>query len=383
MGAGVNVDLGAGTASDGQGGTDTISNIERARGSQFNDVLTGDAGDNVLEGLNGSDRLIGGGGNDILDGGSLASAIHSNAFDSADYRTATAGVTVSRSAASSVTGDASVGTDTLIGIEKVFGSDFADTYIADLSYVSDSFTPLNFFEGGGGDDVITGNGATRLDYGFATGAITVDFIAGTASGDASVGTDSFTGVNWIVGSGFGDTVFGSDAVEGDIFRGLAGDDFFDGRGGGADRADYAFGGSSGVIVDLSAGTATDNYGNTDTLVNVENVRGSVFFGDSITGDANANEINGEGGDDTLTGGGGDDLFIFENGTGDDVITDFTAGAGSDDVIDVSDFGFTDLADLLAATNDSGADTVITLDGDDSLTLIGVQEADLHEDDFLL
>ena len=41
------------------------------------------------------------------------------------------------------------------------------------------------------------------------------------------------------------------------------------------------------------------------------------------------------------------------------------------------------ADLLAATNDSGSDTVITLDGDDSLTLIGVQKADLHEDDFLI
>ena len=87
--------------------------------------------------------------------------------------------------------------------------------------------------------------------------------------------------------------------------------------------------------------------------------------------------------DEITGNGGDDLFVFTNGTGDDVITDFAAGAGSDDVIDVTDFGFTDLADLLAATNDSGADTVITLDGDDSLTLIGVQEANLHEDDSLI
>jgi len=77
------------------------------------------------------------------------------------------------------------------------------------------------------------------------------------------------------------------------------------------------------------------------------------------------------------------MFIFENGTGDDQIMDFSTGAGSDDVIDITDFGFADFAELLAATNDSGADTVITLDGDDSLTLIGVQEANLHEDDFLI
>ena len=43
----------------------------------------------------------------------------------------------------------------------------------------------------------------------------------------------------------------------------------------------------------------------------------------------------------------------------------------------------DFAALLDATNDSGADTVIALDGNDNLTLIGILEAGLHEDDFLL
>ena len=104
---------------------------------------------------------------------------------------------------------------------------------------------------------------------------------------------------------------------------------------------------------------------------------------TLVGDAGANTLVSGHGDDFMTGNGGNDLFVFDNGSGDDTITDFAAGAGSDDRIDVSDFGFTDLADLLAATNDSGADTVITLDGDDSLTLIGVQEAMLHEDDFIL
>ncbi|MBT4907669.1 MAG: hypothetical protein HON62_12375, partial [Rhodospirillaceae bacterium] len=105
-------------------------------------------------------------------------------------------------------------------------------------------------------------------------------------------------------------------------------------------------------------------------------------------------LDGGAGSDYVYGGRGDDTGVWtlsENigetdaydGDGDDTITDFTAGVGSDDRLDISEFGFTDLADLLAATNDAGADTVITLDADDSVTLIGVQKADLHEDDFLL
>ncbi|MEP4885266.1 MAG: FG-GAP-like repeat-containing protein, partial [Alphaproteobacteria bacterium] len=103
---------------------------------------------------------------------------------------------------------------------------------------------------------------------------------------------------------------------------------------------------------------------------------------TIDGTAGDDTLQGGGGNDFLTGNAGDDLFVFVNGAGDDTIGDFQAGAGTDDLVDVSDFGFIDFADLLASTNDSGADTVITLDGDDSLTLIGVQEADLHEDDFI-
>ena len=46
------------------------------------------------------------------------------------------------------------------------------------------------------------------------------------------------------------------------------------------------------------------------------------------------------------------------------------------------FGFADLVDLLASTTDVGSNTEIQLDADDSVTLIGVQKADLHGDDFI-
>ena len=62
-GASVNVDLATGVAQDGEGGTDTLRNIEGIRGSDFDDTLTGGFDDDF-------ERFEGRGGNDIIDGGS-------------------------------------------------------------------------------------------------------------------------------------------------------------------------------------------------------------------------------------------------------------------------------------------------------------------------
>jgi Ca2+-binding RTX toxin-like protein len=109
------------------------------------------------------------------------------------------------------------------------------------------------------------------------------------------------------------------------------------------------------------------------------------------GGANDNTLTGTDGADTLndvpdsnilSAGLCDDLFVFQNSGGDNTITDFTAGAGSDDRIDISAFGFCTFADVLAAA-DLGTDVTIQLDADDSVILLGVQAADLHSDDFII
>jgi Ca2+-binding RTX toxin-like protein len=64
----VNVNLSTGTSS-GADGTDALSNLENAIGSDFNDVLHGNAAPNGLQGRGGGDMLYGGGGKDYLDGG--------------------------------------------------------------------------------------------------------------------------------------------------------------------------------------------------------------------------------------------------------------------------------------------------------------------------
>ncbi len=88
------------------------------------------------------------------------------------------------------------------------------------------------------------------------------------------------------------------------------------------------------------------------------------------------------GNDAYVAEEGDDLFIFSDVGGDNTITDFTTGAGSEDVLNLSAFGLSDLSGLSSVTQ-VGADTLIQIDADDSVLLIGVNAGDLHDDDYLL
>ena len=54
-------------AIDGLGGTDTLFNIEEVRGSENDDVLIGDSGNNAFRGVGGDDTIFGGDGIDRVD----------------------------------------------------------------------------------------------------------------------------------------------------------------------------------------------------------------------------------------------------------------------------------------------------------------------------
>ena len=135
------------------------------------------------------------------------------------------------------------------------------------------------------------------------------------------------------------------------------------------------------------------------MTGVENAEGSAFD-DSITGDGGDNLLSGMAGDDTLaggagadtleggagadvlTGGLGSDTFVFTDGDGADTVNDFQTGTGGD-IVDVSAFGFADYAALSATFTQDGADTRIQLDADDTVTLVGINLADLQEDNFAM
>ena len=280
-------------------------------------------------------------GDDTFDGQS--------GFDRANYTHSPGPIDV-QLADGTVEKSADGSTDTLQSIEFVTGTDFADNF--DATGFSASSTnagsildfnidgTFNEFEGRGGNDNIIGNGNTRVSYLHATASVTVDLAIGTADGDASVGHDTFTGVNRARGSSFGDFLYGSDNASGsEGFEGRGGDDFIDGRGG-FDRAIYG-NEDTGITVDLAAGTVVGgpNTG-TDTLRSVEAVSGTDFadtydatgFTATSTNAASTgvngsgfalNEFEGRGGNDTITGNGNTRIAFYNATAG--VTVDILAG----------------------------------------------------------
>jgi Ca2+-binding RTX toxin-like protein len=148
--AGVTVSLAvSGPQITGGAGTDTLMNIEALRGSSFDDTLTG----------NGSGMLEGGLGNDTLIG-------QAGLNDTASYEHATSGVTVNL-AIIGPQDTHSAGTDTLINIANLNGSQFDDTLIGN--------THNNTFYGNGGSDTFVFNETALGGIGHDTIG---DFISG-------------------------------------------------------------------------------------------------------------------------------------------------------------------------------------------------------------
>lgn len=231
--------------------------IENAIGGSGADVLIGNGSDN---------RLTGGAGADTLDGGVGA--------DVAVYSGARASYVISYSG-QTVTVSGPDGTDVLTNIEVL---QFADGAIA-----------------------TTPTGGVTL-----SGDIGANLLNGTAFGDTLSGLGGADTLNGLGGDDVLDGGTGSDTLSGgegaDTLVGGAGDDRLDG-GAGYDVAEYA-GASGPVTVDLSLARVTGSAG-TDTLVGIEEVRGSTFD-DRMIGSAGADVLRGGGGIDTLDGGAGDD-----------------------------------------------------------------------------
>lgn len=122
------------------------------------------------------------------------------------------------------------------------------------------------------------------------------------------------------------------------------------------------------------------------------LNGNQGANDMLIGTGSDDEdLNGRGGDDiiialggndTITGGTGNDRFIFSPGSGEDTITDFTAGIGTDDVIELRGFNISFEALIATATDDDG-DTILHLTEVDNIRLDDVSVGLLHRDDFSL
>ena len=106
--------------------------------------------------------------------------------------------------------------------------------------------------------------------------------------------------------------------------------------------------------------------------------------DALTGGAGNDVLVGDGGDDTLTlgdgtdivsGGDGNDVFVLSALPGAVLITDFGAN-GAQDMIDLSAIdGYENFADVIAAANFSGSETLLTLTVPDGVLTVTVRSDD--------
>jgi Ca2+-binding RTX toxin-like protein len=206
----VTADLQEGTATLSNSESDSLEGIESVLGSFVGDSdLTGDERDNVLIGWDGFDALKGAGGND---------ALYGYAGD-----------------------DALVGG---LGNDYLEGADGDDHLVPGGGPSQPPFTgPDNDIVSGGAHASVTGD---NLDYFYAPAAVTVNLANGSASGE---GTDQISGIEWVNGSAFNDTLIGNDLTN--ILSGGLGNDTLDAGGGndeidgGAGNDDTADGGEGG------------------------------------------------------------------------------------------------------------------------------------------
>ncbi len=347
-------------------GNDTLIGLagnDALKGATGNDSLDGGDGDDILSGGAGDDTLIGGDGADTIDPGSnsgngdlIQPGADSNlitfndpgvGFFILNYTDQSVGIDATFNNTDGTVVKTG-GTDTIEGVNAIdgvvgglmlLGGSGDDTVSADLIDQNEFFQ----FRGGAGNDDFTGGGGfDRLDYVAAAGGITANLELGQTTDDGDGGIDVFSAIDEIRGSDFNDSLLGSSGNDRFITR--QGDDTVDG-GAGFDLLRYDRSTVENVDIDLSAGTASvtqNGFLFNETISNIESVRGSRTGSDTLTGDSNANRLDGRGGDDSISGGDGNDTLNGEEGndtinTGDGVDT-ANGGDGTD--LLVIDFGAT-------------------------------------------
>ncbi|MDZ4843388.1 MAG: calcium-binding protein [Hyphomicrobium aestuarii] len=301
-------------SADGAG--DTFAGIEAVSGSKFADKISGNAEANILIGGDGNDELYGRAGSDTLIGGQGADTIDGgDGTDTASYGKSAAGVQVSLQTGIIGKGGDAEG-DTLMGIERLIGSDYDDVLTG-----SDSADTLSGgsgndtvnggvgndkIDGGEGADLIDGGeGIDEVSYGTSKAGVEVSLAAGVTGKGGDAEGDTLTAVEIVTGSDHADTLTGDGAIN--VLEGGKGDDRIDGDAGndvlnGGDGNDTISGGEGSDKIDGGIGD------------------------DRIDGDAGNDALNGGDGNDTITGGEGADKI--DGGNGADAID---GGVGVDEV----------------------------------------------------
>jgi Ca2+-binding RTX toxin-like protein len=347
----------------------------------------GSAGPDTLFGRGDPDRIFGGAGDDSIASGAAHDSVSGGTGDDTLHGGGESDVISGDAGDDMVTGGD--GSDTLSGgdgADTLSGRDGTDTIL-----------------GGNGEDRILGGELSDAAWG---GAGQDRIYGGTGhdwlSADGNIGFS----VDGVWGEAGNDTILGRSGS--DMLSGGTGNDLLDGGAGadhlyGGDNADTLLGGHGNDKLHGNAGR--DNLyggGGDDTLSggrDDDRLWGGLgndrFYGgagddildggsgvDTLAGGAGSDTILGGAGDDVLAGNAAADIFIFAEGQGRDTVTDFDALNANEKLDFSAHAAFTSYAALMNAAVQDGADTVIDLGANASVTLLGVNRSDLGPEDFL-
>jgi serralysin len=369
--------------------------IENAIGGSNNDVLIGNAANNRLDGGAGTDQLYGGAGNDTF----VANLQGDVVFEEAGAGTDTVESTSSFYLYANIEHLTLTGSANNFGVGNEQANTLTGNSGENLLIGWDANDTIN---GGGARDAIFGvegddvlNGEAGVDYIVAgngndtiNGGADADEIYGQAGNDTIDGGASFD-TDIMVGGDGSDTIDGDSGLgDFDFLYGNLGDDVFhvdtpfdlvfEQSGEGNDTVFANINGAGYYLYDQIENLTL--LGNTP--FGVGNALANTLIGNDIAnfllgGDGN-DILNGKGGNDVLFGEAGNDTFVFQTGTGGDVIGDFVAGQ---DKIDVGAFGLT--FDLLEANFiQNGNVGAINLGNGDFIVLHNVTMSQLAATDFI-
>jgi Ca2+-binding RTX toxin-like protein len=214
------------------------------------------------------------------------------------------------------------GSDTLVGIENLTGSNFNDTLTGNAL--------VNVLNGGVGADKLSGGNGSDVYYVDSIGdrvsetnplantggtdLVNSSLAAYSLTANVENGRILSTGAANLTGNGLNNVLYAN-----------TGNNVLDG-GAGIDTVSYLYGAmpSIGVKISLAGTTAQTTIGSgSDMLLNIENLTGSNN-GDTLIGNASNNTLNGGSGNDVLNGGAGNDIIIGGSG-----VDSLTGGTGND------------------------------------------------------
>lgn len=235
----VTLDLADASKNSGEAQLDTLTNIEGARGTSFDDVLGGNGISNTFYGEVGADRLWGHGGDDFLYGGSGNDELYGGfgadlldgglGSDVAQYRDALIAVIADLSGIMANSGEATG--DTYVSIEDLGGSAFDDLLGGDAgANVLWGYAGNDTLLGRGGNDILRGGDGTdnllggegadtlygeggwnAACYWEATSGVTADLVTPSNNTGEAAG-DVYVSIHGLSGSAFGDTLRGNSAA---------------------------------------------------------------------------------------------------------------------------------------------------------------------------